>query len=159
MRLFRTTPSSLIHSDSLTQRIVAYTAMSYHSARTHSKVNKGKGIEAGEKAGRKLQGSSPSGVTQAPLHPPGMCCDNTCEILPTKEVRRDSAPWVFVGGWPHRHSLPAMYQHYTLPQGNLFSINHLVHLVYASEPFLPVLGIVSSVPKSKFPDASQWPTS
>lgn len=65
-------PSSPIHSDSLTQCIVAYTAMSYHSARTQSKVNKGKGTwgEAGEKADESFQGSSPSGVTQAPLHPP-----------------------------------------------------------------------------------------
>lgn len=48
--------------------------MSYHSVRPQSKVkvNKGKGAwdDAGEKAGESFQGSSPSGVTQAPLHPP-----------------------------------------------------------------------------------------
>ena len=66
-------PGSPIHSGSLTQHIVAHTAMSYHSARTQCKVNRGKGAwgEAGEEAGGSFQGSSPSGVTQAPLHAPG----------------------------------------------------------------------------------------
>lgn len=119
----RQPPGSPIHSDSLTQHIVVHTAMSYHSDRIQSKVNKEK--VHGMKLGRNQEGAPKDLLpveSQRPyLIPPGMCCDNTCEILPTKQVRRDSAPRVFVGGWPHRHSLLAMYQHYTLPKGNFSS--------------------------------------
>lgn len=155
-------PSSPIHSDSLTQRIVAYTAMSYHSARTQSKVNKGKGTwgEAGEKAGESFQGSSPSGVTQAPLHPPRNVLWqhlwNTANQGSSQRLSTLGFCWGLATQALSACHVPTLHT----PTGKpLFSINHLVHLVYANEPFLPVLGIVSSVPKSKFPDASQWPTS
>ena len=41
----------------------------------------------------------------------------------------------------------------------LFSINHLVHIVYASQPLLQFWECRALFQKSKFPDTSQWPTS
>lgn len=68
----------------------------------------------------------------------------------------------FYLGAGHTGTLPAMYQHYTLPQGNL-SLQHKPScspsICKWAIPPSSTEWLVSSVPKSKFPDASQWPTS
>lgn len=72
---------------------------------------------------------------------------------------KDSPPRLFVGGWPHRHPLPSLYPNPRLPEGKqVFGTSHsLYKQLRCSEPLLSVLGIVGTLPKSKFPYASQRP--
>lgn len=47
-----------------------------------------------------------SGVTQDLLHSPSNICDNTCELLPTRELTRAFESRVFIRGWSCRHVDP-----------------------------------------------------
>ena len=60
-------------------------------------------------------------------------CDNTHEMLSTKEARplrkliRDSVPIILIGGWPHRHPLIGKYKNSRPQEGKqVFSRNHIV---------------------------------
>lgn len=93
--------------------------MSYHIDRIQSKINKAKG--AWSKAGGN-QEKAPKDLLPVESHktsfiPPAMSCDDSWQMLPARDACRESAPWVFTGGWPHRYSLPAMHKHYRLPDG------------------------------------------
>lgn len=74
----------------------------------------------------------------------------------------DSVPKVFPGAWSHRHLLPSTHQNSRFLEGKqLFGINRIVgtnSLGIASHHF--VNGeMVKTLPSSKFPGASQRPTS
>lgn len=127
--------------------------------RAKSTKEKVHGVKLGRKQMKASKDLLPVESHRPHFIPPGMCCDNTCEVANQGSLQRLSTSgfcWGLATQALSACHVPTLHT----PTGKpLFSINHLVHLVYASEPFLPVLGMVSSVPKSKFPDASQWPTS
>lgn len=85
------------------------------------------------------------------LIPPVTSFDNMYTML---SIRK--APYsVF---WSHRYSLLSRYQNSRLPKGKqVLSINYIVQFRH-SESFLSILGILRTLPDSKFPDTSQEPT-
>ena len=85
--------------------------------------------------GTNFQESSPSGVTWDTLISLATSCDNTHEMLSTKEARplrkliRDSVPIILIGGWPHRHPLIGKYKNSRPQEGKqMLTRNHIVCL-------------------------------
>lgn len=130
----RQPPGLVICSNSITHHIVALTALSYYSDRMQSKINRGKGArgQVQRKPGTSFQGSSISGDTQDALNSPAVSVTTCVKCCQPGKLVRDSAPRVFIGHWPPKHPLPAMYQHSRLPEGKqVLSRNHVVCTVRA----------------------------
>lgn len=73
---------------------------------------------------------------------------------------RDRAAEVFIWAWFHRQPLLSMHQNFVVQEPKqVFSINHsLYKQVRCREPLLLTLGMVGTLLKSRFPDASHGPT-
>lgn len=73
---------------------------------------------------------------------------------------RDRAAEVFIWAWFHRQPLLSMHQNFVFQEPKqVFSINHsLYKQVRCREPLLLTLGMVGTLLKSRFPDASHGPT-
>lgn len=70
-----------------TQHRVVLTVMTYYRERTQSKHSRAGHAEQGQrKPGTGFQEPSPGGVTRDMLIPPATDCDNTCDMVPTREV-------------------------------------------------------------------------
>ena len=143
------------------QYLVVRMAMIYYSDGRQSNIRMGKGTW-GKVQGNQAQASESSrrGVTQDPFNSPskGLWQRVKCS-LPGK-LTRDLVTKVSTGGWSYSHTLPSMIQNSRLLEGKwVFRIKHIV--------FTNCLGMVShscqemlgTLLKSKFPDASQGPTS
>ena len=80
------------------------------------------------------------------------CC------LPGKIIK-DSVPKMSMGGWSCRHSLPSVYPNSRPTEGKqVFSINHNVHTNGLGTVSHSCQGMVKTLLRSKFQDASQGPT-
>lgn len=105
----RQPPGSPIHSDSLTQHIVAHTAMSYHSDRIQSKVNKEK--VHGMKLGRRQEGA-PKGLLPVESQrlyfiPPGTCSETLVKYCqPSKLVETQHLGFLLGAGHTGTLCLP-----------------------------------------------------
>ena len=80
------------------------------------------------------------------------CC------LPGKIIK-DSVPKMSMGDWSCRHSMSSVYQNSRLTEGKqVFSINHNVHTNSLGRVSHSCQGMVRTLLRSKFQDASQGPT-
>ena len=86
---------------------------------------------------------------------PAMNYDNTFEMLSIRKLITDSVLRVFTGDWLCRHPLLSTYQNSSLPEGKqMFNINHIVCRNSLGTASHCKQGIVRTLPKSQFPDAS-----
>lgn len=105
---------------------------------------------------------SPNGVTQDELNSSSSklgkyAWNVVCQGSPVETQHQR----IFIGGWSRRHPLPSTYWNSRLlEEQQVFSINHLVSRNNwgTVSHFLSLLGMVGTLPQSKFPDASQGPT-
>ena len=100
-----------------------------------------------------FQETSLSGVTQKALNSSSLNCDNTSEVLSTRELVRDLVLRVFTGGWSCRYPVPSMYPNSILSEA--FSTNRIVCVTSLDTVRHSYEEMVRSLPKPKFPDARQ----
>lgn len=106
--------------------------MIYYSERTQSKTSPEQYTEEVQrKPGTSFREPSPGGVTQDALIPPAANCDNTCDVLPTRQAHWRLSAQGFCreegGGPAAQTSLPAPYHDSQLAGGRqVFSMKHIV---------------------------------
>ena len=78
------------------------------------------------------------------------------KCCPLGKIIKDSVPKISLGVWSCRHSLPSVYQNSRLIEGKqVFSINHNVHTNSLGTVSHSCQGMVKTLLRSKFQDASQ----
>lgn len=123
--------------------MVVLTVMIYY--REIYKANQAREKNAWMKLGRKQAHASKGSLTvesnRMPLIPLVTSCDNTCEMLPTREAHLRLRSQIFPGGQSCRH--PSMYHNPRLLEGNqMVSINLFSETIQAqSTTLVQVTGI------------------
>lgn len=132
----------------ISEHIVTLTAMIYYNKRIQSKIGIEKrhiGRGPGESR-QSFQGCSPRRVTQDELNSPWVVWDNICEMLPSKELIRDSAPRIFVGAWSQKQVTFAWHIWKFQNPRRKADVQHKLCCLQKQfrlhEPLLPVLRIV-----------------
>lgn len=117
----------------------------------HSQQGRGRMGLSPRKPAASLQECSPSGAIPNVLHSSPKKCD-VCEMLPP-------APRVFVRGSSHWQPLLGMCQNPTLSEGKqVINTSHIICTdSQHSMPLLPVLEMVETLSKLKFPYTSPRP--
>ena len=139
------------------QHIAMLTVEVYYSKRTQSKISKDQRCSGCslEGTGGQLQGPLSVEPHRPHLISPTTSCGNTHGVSsPREALQRLSTQ-----GWSRRSPLSGMYQDSRLPKGEwIFSINHNVHTNSLGRVSHSCQGMVKTLLRSKFQDASQGPT-
>lgn len=142
-----------------TQCIVVLTAKTITTKGYKAQSAKGKGTWL--KSGMSFQGVSPSWVTQDVLdYTSNELWQRMWNVVCHRSSLETHCPG-FLSGAGHVGTLYQANSKFQTPRGK--AVHHKPHCSYKqfrpSESFLPVLGIVGILSKSKFPHDSQWVTS